>query len=223
MDVQLDAESRATRSETAGLHLVRDLLDRHPGAAVGIVDPTRNIRNARELLAASGIDIGRHTLIRGTVAAEFVAASDAELVSDALTDAGRDGVGTRAVHVRDGRNADLHLIQVDELHLSTSFVMVIVLRSSGTLDDTPAPIAVEAATRVGVFYADGSGVVTRAEDSLLSVLGRERDAVEGHAVISFVHPDEAEAAIVHWVAAKEQRGVAHRWRCRLIRGDGSWR
>jgi diguanylate cyclase (GGDEF)-like protein/PAS domain S-box-containing protein len=221
MDVQLEAESPAAPNGTAGLCLVRDLLECHPNAAVAVVDFARNIRNARELLAGSGIDIGLHTMLRGTVAAEFIAATDAGLVSAALIDARRDGVGTRAVHLRDGRDADLHLIRVDELHLPTSFVMVIVPGANGALDETPTPNTVEAATRVGLFYADGSGIATRAEDSLLSVLGRQRTDVEGHPVISFVHPDEVEAAVVHWVAAKEQRGVAHRWRCRLVRGDGS--
>jgi diguanylate cyclase (GGDEF)-like protein/PAS domain S-box-containing protein len=221
MDVQLDIGSPAAPGDTAGWHRVRDLLNRYPGAAVAIVDFTRNLSNARDLLAASGIDIGGHTTLRGTVAAEFVAPSDAWLVSDALIDAGRHGTGTRGVHLKDGREATLHLIRVDELHLSTGFVMVIVPGSDGTLEDTAAPSVVAAATRVGRLYADGSGAVTRAEDSFLSVLGRERAEVVGHAVVSLVYPDDVEAAIAHWIAAKEQRGVAHRWRGRLLRGDGS--
>jgi diguanylate cyclase (GGDEF)-like protein/PAS domain S-box-containing protein len=40
-------------------------------------------------------------------------------------------------------------------------------------------------------------------------------------VVSIVHPDDQGAAIAHWVAAKEQRGVAQRWRSRIARGDGS--
>jgi diguanylate cyclase (GGDEF)-like protein/PAS domain S-box-containing protein len=41
-------------------------------------------------------------------------------------------------------------------------------------------------------------------------------------VISIAHPDDQELAIVNWVAAKEQREIAHRFRCRVIRGDGTF-
>ena len=73
-----------------------------------------------------------------------------------------------------------------------------------------------------MIYADGAGAVTRADDSVLSVLARARSEIEHRAVISLVHPDDQGTAIVHWAAAKEQRGVAHRWRVRIARGDGSF-
>jgi diguanylate cyclase (GGDEF)-like protein/PAS domain S-box-containing protein len=100
--------------------------------------------------------------------------------------------------------------------------MVIVPGSEGTFSETPVASTVEAAARVGVVHADGFGVVTRADEAALSLLGRACTDIEGRSVVSFAHPDEHEAALVHWVAAKEQRGLAHRWRCRLARGDGSF-
>lgn len=222
MDVQLDDEPPATAGGSLGLRVIRELLDTHPGAAVAVVDVAKNLGDARELLAASGIDIGTHPTLRGTVAAEFVTPADAWMVSDALGDARSRGIGTRAVRLRDGREATMHVVSVDEPQLSTGFVMVIVPHSEGTFADTPAPSAAEAAARVGVLYADGSGAVTRADDSVLSVLGRSRDELEHRAVVGMVHPDDQGASIVHWVAAKEQRGVAHRWRSRIARGDGSF-
>ncbi len=221
MELQLGKSPGTARAAT-GLRLVRDLLDLHPGAALAVVDVARNLGNAPELLAASGIDLGKHTTLRGTVAAEFVAPADAWMVCELYVDARDRGIGTRLVHLRDGRGATLHLVRVDEPHLSTGFVMVIVPDSEGAFADPPAPSAAEAAARVGVVYTDGTGAVTRADDAVLSVLGRARAQVEGHPVVSIVHPDDQGACIVHWVAAKEQRGAKYRWRCRVIRGDGSF-
>ena len=145
MDVQLDREAPTTAREPSGLRLVRDLLDTYPRAAVAVVDVAKNLGDARELLAASGIDIGTHTTLRGTVAAEFVVPTDAWMVSEALVDASSRGVGTRIVHLRDEREATLHLVTVDEANLSTGYVMVIVPHSDGTFADTPAPSEAEAA------------------------------------------------------------------------------
>jgi diguanylate cyclase (GGDEF)-like protein/PAS domain S-box-containing protein len=222
MDAPRDDESLATARDGFGLQIIRDLLNTHPGAAVAVVDAAKNLGDARELLAASGVDIGAHTTLRGTVAAEFVAPTDAWMVSGALTNARARGIGTRILRLRDGREATLHLVRVDEPRLSTGFVLVIVPHSEGAFADPPAPSAAEAAARVGVVYADGTGAVTRADDSALSVLGRTRAELEHRPVISIVHPDDQGASIVHWVAAKQQRGVAHRWRSRLARGDGSF-
>jgi diguanylate cyclase (GGDEF)-like protein/PAS domain S-box-containing protein len=221
MGFPFDDEVRpATGGDESRRRLIRDLLDAHPAAAVAVVDVARNLGDARELLAKSGIDIGTHTTLGGTVAAAFVTPSDAWMVCDALVDARDCGVGTRVVHLRDGRDATVHLVRVDEPQLSTGFVMVIVPDSDGVVADPPAR-SVEAAARIGVLYANGPGAVTRADDSVLGMLGRARSEVEGRPVVGIVHPDDQEACIVHWVAAKEQRGVSYHWHCRLVRGDKS--
>jgi diguanylate cyclase (GGDEF)-like protein/PAS domain S-box-containing protein len=201
--------------------LIRDLLDVNPAAAIAVVDVAKNLGDAQELLARSGIDIGMHRALRGSVAAGFVAPSDAGTVSEAIVDARADGIGSRAVHLRDGREGTLHMVRVDEPHLTTGWVMVIVPDSAGTFGEEPAPIG-EIAVRVGVLHADGSGAITRAEDSVLSVLGCLRAALDGRPLIGIVHPDDQATAIAFWIAAKDQRGVAQRWRCRVARGDGSF-
>jgi hypothetical protein len=77
MDRQLDDGSLAAPPEASGLRLVQDLLECGPAAAIAVVDAAKNLGDARELLAASGIDIGSHVALRGTVAAEFVVPTDA--------------------------------------------------------------------------------------------------------------------------------------------------
>ena len=221
MDLQFDGQPTAPDGDPIGLRLVLDLLRLHPDAAVAVINTGRSLGNDRARLAAAGIDVGKHAILRGTAAAEFVAPTDAWMVSGALTDARDRGEGARAVHLRDGREATLHLIRVDTPQLSTGFVMVIVPGSEGAFEETPVPPTLEAAARVGVLYSDGYGVVTRADDSVLGMLGRTRATVEGSSVISLAHPDDHEASIANWVSAKEQREVAHRSHCRVIRGDGS--
>ena len=207
--------------DLSGTRRVRDLLARNPRAAVAVIDPARELGDARGLLAAAGIDIGTHTMLRGTALAEFVAPIEAAIVGDIVADAGDQGAATRSVHLRDGREAALHLIRVDELHLPTGFVMVLVPESDGPFPETALPSAIEPAARVGVLCVDGGGIVTRADDAVVSVLGRARSEIEGSSVIHLAQPDDHEAVVVHWVAAKERRGVAHRWRGRVVRGDGS--
>jgi diguanylate cyclase (GGDEF)-like protein/PAS domain S-box-containing protein len=210
-----------TGIDERGRRLIRNLLETNPNAAIAIVDVAKNLGDARELLAQSGIDVGMHTTLHGSVAAEFVTPPDAGKVSEAIVDARTAGIGNRPVHRRDGREATLHMVIVDEPHLSSGWVMVIVPDSDGMFADPPAPL-VEVAVRVGVIHADGSGAITRAEDSVLSVLGCARADLEGRPVIGIVHPDDQEASIVAWIAGKEERGVAQRWRCRVARGDGSF-
>jgi diguanylate cyclase (GGDEF)-like protein/PAS domain S-box-containing protein len=211
----------ATRADEGGRRLIRDLLDANPAAAIAIVDVAKNLGDARELLARSGINIGMHTALHGSVAAVVVAPSDAGKVSEAIADARASGIGSRAVHLRDGRSGTLHMVRVDEPHLTAGWVMVIVPDSDGTFAEAPAPM-VEIAVRVGVLHVDGSGAITRAEGSVLSVLGCLRVELEGRPVIGIVHPDDQGTAIACWIAGKEQRGVAQRWRCRVARGDGSF-
>jgi diguanylate cyclase (GGDEF)-like protein/PAS domain S-box-containing protein len=215
-----DPESTAPADDLSGMTLVRDLLDAHPYAAIAVIDPGRDVGHAGTLLAASGIDIGTHPMLRGTAAAEFVAPKDAALVSSAAADARDRGSGSRAVHLRDGRDATLHLIQVAEAHSPSGFVMVIV-PASGSFVDLPALNTSEVAARVGVLYADAFGSITRADESVISVLGQPRAEIEGASVMDLCHADDQETALLHWVAAKEQRGLAHRWRCRVVRGNGS--
>ncbi len=221
MDMPFDVESAATARNARGLRVVQDLLQAHPNAAIAVIDAGRDLGNARALLAASGIDIGSHPMLRGTAAAEFVATTDAWLVSGAATDARTHGGGSRAVHLRDGQEATLHLVQVDGSRLSSGFVMVIVPSSGSVADIAPLNTS-EASARVGVLHADAFGVITHADDSVLSVLRQARAETEGCSVMTLVHADDQETGLVHWVAAKEQRGLAHRWRCRVVRRDESF-
>jgi diguanylate cyclase (GGDEF)-like protein/PAS domain S-box-containing protein len=222
MDSQIDDESPATGAARCGLALVRKLLSDHPAAAVAIIDPATRLGDARAMLAAAGLDIGSHTMLRGTAAAEFVAPTEARLVGGAIGDAGDHGQSERAVHLRDGRAATLHFIRVDELHLPTGFVMVIVPESDGFFAEAPAPVMIEPAARVAVLCVDGGGTVRSVDDAAVSMLGRTRDELVGDSIVSWAHPGEEEASVAHWVAAKENRGVAHVWRSRVKRGDGSF-
>jgi diguanylate cyclase (GGDEF)-like protein/PAS domain S-box-containing protein len=87
---------------------------------------------------------------------------------------------------------------------------------------SPPPTAVVASSRVGVLRVDAVGSVTTAAGAALALLGRDpNESIAGMPIMNALHPDDHEVGIVNWVAAKEQRGVAHRWRCRIVRADGS--
>jgi diguanylate cyclase (GGDEF)-like protein len=90
------------------------------------------------------------------------------------------------------------------------------------ISGAPRATAVAAAHRVGQVQCDAFGLITSASASMLDLLLRPPNApLEGTPVANLIYPDDAEVAIANWSAAKEQRGVALRWRCRLTRNDGS--
>jgi diguanylate cyclase (GGDEF)-like protein len=182
-------------------------------------DVARNIGDVGDLLATAGISLEGHTTLLGGAVVEFVEPSDAWLVSEVGLAAQTHGTATRRVHLRSGRPADLHLVELGDDTGTT--VIVIVPDTGDTMGAIPPPTAVVASPRVGVALCNAFGVVTSASASTLALLGRPNETLEGEPIIHLLHPDEREMAIANWVAAKEQRGVALRWRCRVIRADGS--
>jgi diguanylate cyclase (GGDEF)-like protein len=120
--------------------------------------------------------------------------------------------------LHDGKAADLHLIELSDTDMAT--VVVIVPGTGETIASTPPPSAIAASPRIGVVLCDAFALITSASASTRSLLGSQ-DSIIGTSAIDLIHPDDREMAVLNWSAAKEQRGVALRWRCRLARTDGS--
>jgi diguanylate cyclase (GGDEF)-like protein len=195
------------------------LLVQNPSCVVGVLDPARNIGDAGPLLADVGISVEGHpSLVAGAVS-QFLAISDVWLLGDAALEAGVQGSATRAVRLHGGDLADLHLVEIGVTDLRT--VVVIVPSPGSVIAGTPPPTAVAASPRIGEIWCDAYGVITSSSPSTLVLLGRPGQSVDGTPIVAHLHPDDHEAALVNWLAAKEQRGVALRWRCRLVRSDGS--
>ena len=191
----------------------------NPACAVGLCDPARSIGDAGPALADVGISIEGHAALRAGALVEYLAVADAWLMSEAALEASVRGCARRTVRLRDGQSADLHLIEISDTDMTR--VAIIVPGAGETIAGTPPPTAVAASPRVGVALCDAFGVITSASTSTLVLLGRPSLPLEGTPVVNLLHPDDREMAIVNWLAAKEQRGVALRWRCRLARADGS--
>ncbi len=200
--------------------IVETLLRTYPRCAVGIVHPARSIAAAGPALAGIGIELGRHATLQATTLSEFVAAENVWLVAAAALEASVQGSATRTVQLRDGQQADLHLIKISDTEFTT--VAIIVPGNGATIASTPPPTVVVASPRVGIIRCDAFAIITSASESMLVLLGRPGQPIEGTPIVQLLHPDEREMAIANWSAAKEQRGVALRWRCRVARVDGSW-
>jgi diguanylate cyclase (GGDEF)-like protein len=201
------------------LAVIADLLAAHPGCAVGIFDPASAVDDPRRLLVDLGIEMNGHPTLTGGALVQFVAPADAWLVSDLGLAAGTHGVARRTIRLRHGGGAELYIFDVSET--ATWLVVVIVAHAGDTVAATPPPTAIIASPRIAVVHCDGFGIILSAGESTVALLGRPYASLLGEPVINLVHPDDQEAAIVNWVAAKEQRGVALRWRCRVVRADGS--
>ena len=201
------------------LAIVEDLLARNPACAVGVFDTARNITDAGTALAVVGIPLEGHACLQGVALAEFVALADIGLMAEAALEADVRGSATRTLRLRDGQPADLYLIEISDTERTT--VAIIVPGAGETMAATPPPTAFVASPRVGVVLCDAFSAITSASESTLVLLGRPDQSIVGISAVHMLHPDDQEMALVNWLAAKEQRGVALRWRCRLARADGS--
>jgi len=196
------------------------LLHANPACSVAVVDAERNVREAGPALAALGISTDGHPPLRARALVEVIAVSDIALLSAAAGETQTRGSAHRSVRLRDGQRADLHLVDigVPERHS----VVVIVPDGGAGIADAPATTAVEATPRIGEVVCDDFGRIVRCSSATLELLGYADVPLVGTAVVHLVHPDDRETAIANWVAAKEQRGVALRWRCRLMRADATF-
>jgi diguanylate cyclase (GGDEF)-like protein len=202
----------------ARLNTLEELLANNPASAVGAFDAAHNLIDGGPALAALGISVDGHPALTTGVLSEYLAVTDVWLVGDAALEAGLHGSATRPVRLRDNQPADLHLIEIN--HADVTSVAVLVPHD-GSLAGTLTPTATVASPRVGVVHCDAFGIIATASAATLGLLGRPEDPIEGTPVILLIHPDDRDVAVANWSAAKEQRGVALRWRCRVARYDGS--
>jgi diguanylate cyclase (GGDEF)-like protein len=201
------------------LAMLADLLVTNPTAAVGVCNRAGNIGDASEVLAKIGITVDGHATLQASALVEFVAVSDVAGLSDASLEASVRGCATRRLRLRNGQWAELHLVEVSDTE--STMIAVIVPGAGETIAGTPPPTAIAATSRIGVVLADPFGVITSASASMLVLLRGPSAPIEGTSVVHLIHPDDREVAIVNWLAAKAHRGVALRWRCRLVRADAS--
>jgi diguanylate cyclase (GGDEF)-like protein len=143
--------------------------------------------------------------------------ADVRLMIDAAEEARERGCAVRPVRLRDGNAAELHVIEIGNADQTT--VTVIVPATPMNAVPVPTSTAMVASPRIGVVRCNGFGAITSASASTMVLLGSPEDSVVGKSVMEMLHPDDQEMAIVNWLAAKEHRGVALRWRCRLTRAD----
>ncbi len=207
-----------TLAVAARLAILENLLAGDTTCAVAALDAARNIVDAGPALAEVGIPIDGHVALEAGLLAEFLAVSDVWLLSDAAAEASVHGSAMRSVRLRDHQPADLYLIEISDTDLTTLAVFV---PQGGSIAGTPPPTAVEASPRVGVVRCDAFGLITSASASTHALLGRRNETIEGTPIVKLIHTDDREMSIANWSAAKEQRGVALRWRCRLARAEGS--
>ena len=199
--------------------VLEHLLAEHPTSAIGIVDPTRKLDDVVPVFAQLGLAVGDHAPLSGGALAEHLAVGDVGLIGDAAQELSVRGAATRVLHLRDGRVADLHLFMMGESTSTT--IVVIVPGANEVIGTSPAPSAIVASPRVGLAECDAFGVITHASSSTATMIGDPHVQLVGASVIDLLHAEDQQMAIVNWLAAKEQRGDALRWRCRLARADGS--
>jgi diguanylate cyclase (GGDEF)-like protein len=185
---------------------------------VGVYDAARNLVEVGDVLARIGFAPGDHRPVESGLLAQILAISDVGLIGQLALEASARGAATRSVLLRDGQQAELHFIELEDTERR---MVAVFVPAGGSVIESPAPTAVAASPRVGALRCDAFGLITSASESVLDLLRRPSRPVVGTSIADLIHPEDAEVAIANWSAAKEQRGVALRWRCRVGREDGS--
>ena len=67
-----------------------------------------------------------------------------------------------------------------------------------------------------------TGVITAADDSVLTVLGWRPDQLVGLPSTSLIHPNDQASAVGAWFAMINAQGSTHIWHGRYRTGDGNW-
>ena len=120
-----------------------------------------------------------------------------------------------------GQTSTLYLLDLRHRHDA----MIGILAEG---DDGPVHPVVEAARRpeppprCGYAIKDGSAVLQEVDAALCRILGWSPGELVGRRVIEFVHPDDKEAGIAHWMEMLDAPGVGRPVRLRHLHRDGSW-
>ncbi len=193
------------------------LVTSQPATGVAVLDRAGDFVDASDLCAATGIQLADCTMLRATALVEFFVPSDAVVINLVAAQAADRGISTTSASLRAGGTATVHLVDLNDAYGVR--VAVIVTDSGEPISETPDITATASRTRVGVLNISAGGIVTGAEPSIVALLGRPADDLEGQPALALVHPDDHDASIANWVAAMDERGTTVRWRCRAKRAD----
>lgn len=192
-------------------------LHQHPTAVVTAVGPdgtTLPMPSALPLLSSHVID-ERSFL-------GLVTVDQTTKVVSAFTEALQHGVAAASVVMADGRDVNLHYIDV---RAEYGVILRCVLSGEGAHADAPLMVSdlPNGQPRLAVIEKDDVSTIRAIDDATSMLLGWTPEEMVGHSTLEFIHPDDHARAIDNWMEMIA-RGVRHsvRLRYRTKTGTSIW-
>jgi diguanylate cyclase (GGDEF)-like protein/PAS domain S-box-containing protein len=217
----MPAEDKIIRGRTRISHVAREvaftaLLERNPDAWVVALQ-----RNGRITGMPESVPLRGQRVVEGpTSPLEMVLPSDRRIVIEAWDRLLNEGAANASVHAYGdaSRTVGLHFIDVTHKY----GVCVGVLLGYGPdsppeAAERPVPIP-----RTTVIRKDQMGVILAVDEAATAILGWGADELVGHRSLDFIHSDDHERAVAHWMELYGREGLSQRVRLRHRHRDGSW-
>jgi diguanylate cyclase (GGDEF)-like protein/PAS domain S-box-containing protein len=212
-DTPVDVVDRIIRALTT-------LLERFPDAPVaaigGLVSPVM-------VPVPGSLSLGDQPVLTAGSTLDVVVPADRVVVTKLWGQARSQGIACGPVRMLEHPDRPTILYFVDAR--SVHGVMLAIFAEDLAASDNPL---IESARlpslppRFARATKDAGSCIRWADEALTQILGWAADELVGHRTLEFVHPDDHELAIAHWMEMLSRPGVIRRARLRHRHRDRSW-
>jgi diguanylate cyclase (GGDEF)-like protein/PAS domain S-box-containing protein len=168
------------------------------------------------------VPLSGHRVISGPASAlELVVPGDRSIVIETWSRALAEGEANASVHPygNAGRLVGMHIVDATEDH----GVYIGVFVGYGADGEPEASEPPDLVPRTSVIRKDRVGVILAVDEAATAILGWPAHELVGHRALEFVHPDDQDRAVAHWMEMIGRRSSSQRVRLRHRHRDGSWR
>jgi diguanylate cyclase (GGDEF)-like protein/PAS domain S-box-containing protein len=196
---------------------------RHERALVAAVASDGVLLPMPESVPLSGDRVMAAPADRATML-DVIVPADAMAVVAAWEQARAHGVGFGSVHARTNPDEALSLSFVDARERYGVFLGALEALTTDSGDAVPQAldaVPLSRTPRTATVRKSMLAVITDIDERTTRMLGWTREQMVGERSSEFIHPDDQERAIAHWMELLSRRD-AQRVRLRHRRADGSW-
>jgi diguanylate cyclase (GGDEF)-like protein/PAS domain S-box-containing protein len=208
-----DVVDRITRALTT-------LLERFPDAPVaaigGLISPVM-------VSVPASLSLGDQPVLKAGSTLDVVVPEDRVVVTKLWGQARSQGIACGPVRMLEHPDRPTMLYFVDARNVHG--VMLAIFAEGLAASDDPL---IESARlpslppRFARATKDAGSCIRWADEALTQILGWAADELVGHRTLEFIHPDDHELAIAHWMEMLSRPGLTRRVRLRHQHRDRSW-
>jgi diguanylate cyclase (GGDEF)-like protein/PAS domain S-box-containing protein len=197
-------------------HVLSSLLESHPDAWVVAINP-----DGFFVPMPAAVPLAGQRVIHGAATAlELVVPDDRVAVVDSWSRAKQVGAYHADVHPMVAPESVIRLQFVDMTHRHNVFIGAFVSDENPVAGTDAAPVYLP---RLATVRKAQLGEFLTVDDALTRILGWSADEMVGRRSLDFIHPDDHQRAISHWMDMLTRKaGNRQRIRLRHQHKDGRW-